>query len=65
MEDNIVYFSDRMDSEVLQTAHKHAKECDVMVCLGSSFMVQPACSLVARGKPSVIICNRQHTRWDS
>lgn len=60
-----MYFCDNIDNEMLVPAYKNARECDVMVCLGSSFMVEPARSLVTLGKHKVIICNRQYTKLDS
>lgn len=65
MEDTIIYFYDNIDSDMLTTAYKHSKESDLMLCLGSSFMVEPACSMVMRGKSNIILCNRQNTKIDA
>ncbi len=56
----IINFGDSLEKKVLSTAEEHAKRNDLMLCLGSSLRVTPACDLVEMGQEPLrlAICNR-------
>lgn len=55
-----------MEEEILNRAFEHAKQSDLMICLGSTLTVTPANELVeVIQKPGrLVICNRQQTDYD-
>ena len=62
LHDTIINFGDDLAEDVLQRAQDHAKQCDLMLALGSTISVTPASELVgARRGGRVVIVNRQHT----
>lgn len=62
--DTIVNFGDDLPSELLERAIEVSKQADVMLCLGSSLTVTPACDLLSLGSPKLVIVNRQTTAFD-
>eukprot|EP00669_Euglena_mutabilis_P013714 TRINITY_DN8698_c0_g1_i1.p1 TRINITY_DN8698_c0_g1~~TRINITY_DN8698_c0_g1_i1.p1 ORF type:complete len:219 (-),score=24.61 TRINITY_DN8698_c0_g1_i1:128-784(-) len=65
--DTIVNFGDDLPADELDRAESHADRSDLMLCLGSTLQVTPACSLVTRNPRSlgVVIINRQVTDSDA
>ena len=49
-----------LESEILDSATEQAEQADMVLCLGSTLRVTPACDLVEMGdKPNrLAICNR-------
>jgi NAD-dependent protein deacetylase/lipoamidase len=63
----VVNFGDPMPERELVLAEGHARQCDLMLVLGSSLMVQPAASLVGlalRSGARVVLVNRGKTPYD-
>ena len=58
--DTIINFGDMLEDDILEAATQAATQSDVMLSLGSTMVVTPACDLVLMGeKPTrMIICNR-------
>ena len=56
----IINFGDGLEHHVLTTAEEHAQKSDLVICMGSSLRVTPACDLVEMGQKPVrlCICNR-------
>ena len=56
----IINFGDGLEHHVLSTAEEHAQKNDLVLVLGSSLRVTPACDLVEMGQKPVrlVICNR-------
>ena len=56
----IINFGDGLEHHVLSSAAEHAQKNDLVLCLGSSLRVTPACDLVEMGhKPvKLVIVNR-------
>jgi NAD-dependent deacetylase len=64
---SVVNFGDPLPSEELALAERHAGNCDLMLALGSSLMVQPAASLVGlalRAGARVVLVNQGKTPYD-
>jgi NAD-dependent deacetylase len=64
---SVVNFGDPMPAKEMQVAARHAKQCDLMLALGSSLVVQPAASLVALAVQSgarLVLINRGETPYD-
>lgn len=66
MSNTIINFGDSLEKRTLSTAEEHAKQADLVLCLGTTLRVSPACDLVEMGKQPVrlVICNRQPTPFD-
>ena len=58
--DTIINFCDHLEEDILDRASKNAKQCDLMLCLGTTLTVTPASDLVEEGKKplKIVICNR-------
>lgn len=56
----VINFGDSLEKRVLSTAEDHAKRSDIVLCLGTSLRISPACDLVEMGQSPVrlVICNR-------
>ena len=64
---SVVNFGDSLPYEELALAEGHAGNCDLMLALGSSLMVQPAASLVGlalRTGARVVLVNQGKTPYD-
>ena len=64
---SVVNFGDPLPETELMLADHHARNCDLMLVLGSSLMVQPAASLVGlalRSGARVVLVNRGKTPYD-
>ena len=66
LKDSIINFGDDLEEAILSRAEEHAGKADVMLSLGSTMQVTPACDLVVRNKKAVqlVIINRQETNFD-
>ncbi|XP_052776880.1 uncharacterized protein LOC128214445 [Mya arenaria] len=66
LRDTIINFRDNLEVEILGEAEEMCASCDVMLCLGTTLMVTPACDLVKNmtSRDKLIICNRQETPLD-
>jgi mono-ADP-ribosyltransferase sirtuin 6 len=65
---SVVNFGDSLPQKELMLAGEHARQCDLMLVLGSSLTVQPAASLVGsalRSGARVILVNQGETPYDS
>ena len=56
----VINFGDSLESHVIGAATDHAKKADLVLALGSTLRVTPACELVEMGKKPVrlVLCNR-------
>ena len=64
---SVVNFGDPLPPKELQSAAKHAMNCDLMLVLGSSLVVNPAASLVGlaiQARARVILVNQGETPYD-
>ncbi len=64
---SVVNFGDPLPQKELELANQHARQCDLMLVLGSSLMVNPAASLVGlalRSGARVVLVNRGETPYD-
>jgi NAD-dependent SIR2 family protein deacetylase len=64
---SVVNFGDPLPQKELEQADQHAHQCDLMLVLGSSLMVNPAASLVGlalRSGAQVVLANRGETPYD-
>jgi mono-ADP-ribosyltransferase sirtuin 6 len=64
---SVVNFGDSLPPGELALAEHHARQCDLMVVLGSSLMVQPAASLVGlalKARKRVVLINHGKTPYD-
>jgi NAD-dependent protein deacetylase/lipoamidase len=62
-----ISFGQALDEEVLEEAFRLARECELMLVLGSSLVVQPAAALpvaAAQAGAHVVIVNRDETPLD-
>ena len=66
LKDSIINFGDDLEEAILSQAEEHGGRADVMLSLGSTMQVTPACDLVVRNKKAVrlVIVNRQETNFD-
>jgi NAD-dependent deacetylase len=63
----VVNFGDPLPEKELTLADQHARQCDLMLVLGSSLVVQPAASLVGlalRSGARVVLVNQGETPYD-
>ena len=67
LKDSIINFGDNLNESVLANAEEVAKRSDLILSLGSTMQVTPACDLVLMGKTPqrLVIINRQKTNFDS
>jgi NAD-dependent deacetylase len=64
---SVVNFGDPLPQEEFELAEQHARQCDLMLVLGSSLMVTPAASLVGlalRSGGRVVLINEGKTPYD-
>jgi NAD-dependent SIR2 family protein deacetylase len=64
---SVVNFGDPLPHKELALAGQHARQCDLMLVLGSSLMVKPAASLVGlalRSRARVVLANQGKTPYD-
>jgi NAD-dependent deacetylase len=64
---SVVNFGDPLPQRELELAEQHARQCDLMLVLGSSLMVNPAASLVGlalRSGARVVLANQGKTPYD-
>ena len=65
--DTIINFGENLDEKILEDGFNHGATADVMLCLGSSLRVNPACEMVgdtATYGGKVVIVNLQKTPYD-
>lgn len=67
LKDSIINFGERLDENILNEGFAHGAESDLMLSMGSSLRVTPACNMAEgptkKGKNLVII-NIQKTPFD-
>jgi NAD-dependent deacetylase len=64
---SVVNFGDPLPEKELALAERHARDCDLMLVLGSSLVVEPAASLVGlalRSGARVVLVNQGETPYD-
>ncbi len=66
LKDSIINFRDNLEEEILTNAEKHAQQADLLLSLGTTMQVTPACNLVEMGQNPIrlVIVNRQKTGFD-
>ena len=66
LRDSIINFGDDLEESILTRAMRAAGKADVMLSLGSTMQVTPACHLVVKNRKVVrlVIVNRQETEFD-
>jgi NAD-dependent deacetylase len=65
---NTISFGQNLRAEDLQQSFQWAKQCDLMLCIGSSLVVEPAASIPVRAKQcgaKLVILNAESTPLDS
>lgn len=67
LKDSIINFGDDLEEEILTSAESHASQADLILSLGTTMQVTPACNLIlmAKSPQRIIIVNRQQTGFDS
>jgi NAD-dependent deacetylase len=62
-----VLFDESLDDNTYDTANKLISECDLLIAIGSSLQVMPACDLLRSRKPDskFVIINKTETTFDS
>ena len=58
--DTIINFRDLLGETILDRAKETSRQCDMMLCLGTTLQVTPAADLVKnmKNKNRLVICNR-------
>jgi len=67
LEDSCINFGENLPKVPLKRAWDNAAKCDLMLVLGSSLTVSPACSIpasVGKNGKNFVICNLQKTKYD-
>lgn len=64
---DVVLFDESLDDDEFNKAYFAAKKCDLMIAIGSSLLVQPACGLVDEipQEAKLVIINKDKTPYDS
>ena len=68
LKDTVINFGENLDAQILEDGFNHGACADVMLVLGSSLRVNPACEMVgetARHGGKVVIVNLQKTPYDN
>jgi len=63
---DVVLFDEWLNDEVFDAAYWEAKKCDLMIAMGSSLVVRPACSLLSEINDDckLVIVNQDETPYD-
>lgn len=63
---DVVLFDEWLNDEVYDKAYYASKQCDLMIAIGSSLLVQPACRLVDEisQNAKLVIINKDKTPYD-
>jgi len=63
---NTVLFDECLNDEVYDAAYREAKRCDLMISIGSSLVVRPACELIneIEDNAKLVIINKASTPYD-
>lgn len=63
---NTVLFDEWLDENIYDAAYFEAKKCDLMISIGSSLVVRPACSLLSEigDTAKLVIINNTTTPYD-
>ncbi|XP_019447065.1 PREDICTED: NAD-dependent protein deacetylase SRT1 [Lupinus angustifolius] len=67
LKDTVLDWEDALPSKEMDPAEKHCKQADIVLCLGTSLQITPACNLplkALRGGGKVVIVNLQKTPKD-
>jgi NAD-dependent deacetylase len=63
---DVVLFDEWLDDGIFDKAYWAAKKCDLMIAIGSSLLVRPACSLIGEigDTCKLVIINKDETPYD-
>jgi len=63
---NTVLFDEWLNDDIFDAAYHEAKKADLMIAIGSSLVVRPACSLLSEIGPDckLVILNKDETPYD-
>jgi NAD-dependent deacetylase len=63
---NTVLFDEWLDDTIYDAAYHEAKKCDLMIAIGSSLVVRPACTLLSEISDTckLVIINKDKTPYD-
>lgn len=63
---DVVLFDEWLDDDIFDKAYYEAKKCDLMISIGSSLLVRPACSLLSEipKTAKLVIINNDKTPYD-
>ncbi len=64
LHDTLIHFGDDLNASILATAERNARAATLVLSLGSSMTVTPACDLLRMAQGPLVICNRQVTDFD-
>ncbi|KAG4920694.1 hypothetical protein JHK82_049643 [Glycine max] len=67
LKDTVLDWEDALPTKEMNPAEKHCKQADIVLCLGTSLQITPACNLplkALRGGGKVVIVNLQKTPKD-
>ena len=62
---DVVLYEEQLDYHSIERAIKYLEEADLLILCGSSFVVQPACSLIFNSKARKILINLEATPIDN
>ncbi len=66
LKDSIINFGDDLEEHILSTAEREVSQADVVLSMGTTMQVTPACDLVLKAQTplQLVIVNRQKTGFD-
>ena len=67
LKDTVIGFGENLKDAPYQKATEEAQHCDLMICVGSSLRISPACNVPAisfRNGGKLVIINKQNTPFE-